>query len=353
MRVRTLIDNLPSGTVLNPSIGAERKLASLEDGIGRQVTYLRLSVTDRCDLRCNYCMPKQMTFLPKNELLSFNELHRIAQAFMQRGVRKIRLTGGEPLVRREIMKLVETLGTYTTSGALDELTLTTNGTQLEKYADRLFAAGIRRINVSLDHLDPEKYRDITRGGDVTKVLSGIEAASKAGLKIKINAVAMTGLNLDHIDNLMQWAHGRGHDLSVIETMPLGDSGTDRAASFANLKTMRSDLENRFSLASSTYKTSGPSRYFDVKETGGRIGFISPLSDHFCATCNRVRLTCTGQLYACLGHESAVDLRGILRAGGDLNGAIDKALHFKPERHDFDALEPDRLATQRHMSVTGG
>ena len=279
--------------------------------------------------------------------------HRLARAFMSRGVRKIRLTGGEPLVRREIMTLIETLGAYVGTGELDELTLTTNGTQLEKYATRLYTAGLRRINVSLDHLDPDMYRDITRGGEVAKALAGIAAASQAGLKIKINMVAISGVNLDHVDTLMEWAHGQGHDVSVIEAMPLGESGADRAMSFASLKTLKSNLEQRFTLTPSSHQTSGPSRYFDVKETGGRIGFISPLSDHFCATCNRVRLTCTGQLYACLGHEGALDLREILRAGGDVNAAIDKALHLKPEGHEFDIDNPERLATSRHMSVTGG
>lgn len=325
----------------------------LIDGHGRRVSYLRLSVTDRCDLRCQYCMPERMTFLPKKDLLTYGELEQIAETFIRRGVDKIRITGGEPLIRRDIVPFIERLGDYVTDGALGEIALTTNATQLEKYADRLAAANLRRINVSLDHLNPDKFRYITRGGDLSKVLAGIAAAKRAGLHIKINTVAMNGFNLDHIDRMMVWAHGEGHDLTVIEAMPLGDAGSDRDQNFADLRKVKENLSERYSLTASTFTTGGPSRYFDVAETGGKIGFISPLSNHFCASCNRVRLTCTGQLFACLGDDNGVDLRAIIRSGGDLDAAIDEALFYKPERHEFDIRNPGKLVSKRHMSMTGG
>lgn len=325
----------------------------LVDSIGRRVDYLRLSVTDRCDLRCTYCMPKRMEFLPKSEVLDFEELHLLARVFIRRGVRRIRLTGGEPLVRRDVISLIEALGQFLKTGQLEELTLTTNGTQLATYAARLADAGLKRINVSLDHLDPERFAIVTRGGDVSKVLAGIKTARDAGLQVKINMVAMAGQTLDHVEEMMLWAHEAGHDLTVIEAMPLGDSGADRTTHFANLQTLKADLAARYTLSASTHRTSGPSRYFAVSETGGLIGFISPLSNHFCESCNRVRLTCTGQLYTCLGHEGAADLRQVLREGGDLDAVINAALLAKPERHTFDAARPGDLATARHMSVTGG
>lgn len=317
------------------------------------MSYLRLSVTDRCDLRCQYCMPERQTFLPKNDLLTYGELEQITQTFIQRGVDKIRVTGGEPLVRRDIIPFLERLGECVLDGSLGEVTLTTNGTQLERYAESLAAAGLRRINVNLDHLDPEKFREITRGGDLAKVIKGIKAAKRAGLHIKINTVAMRGVNLDHIESIMRWAHGEGHDLTVIEAMPLGDAGSDRHQVFADLREVKETLSEHYTLSSSSFTTGGPSRYYNVEETGGRIGFISPLSNHFCATCNRVRLTCTGQLFTCLGHDNGVDLRSIIRSGGDLDSAIDKALFNKPERHNFDINNPGTLTSSRHMSMTGG
>ncbi len=325
----------------------------LIDGVGRRVDYLRLSVTDRCDLRCTYCMSKRMQFLPKSEVLNFAELYHLANIFIGRGVRKIRLTGGEPLVRRDVISLIEALGKHLQAGTLDELTLTTNGTRLSKYADRLAAAGLKRINVSLDHLSAEKYAALTRGGDILRVLEGISTAKTAGLHVKVNMVAIKNETFGHVETMMRWAHGEGHDLTVIEAMPLGDSGADRLASFADLRTLKQDLQSRFTLSVSTHRTSGPARYYDVKETGGRIGFISPLSNQFCDSCNRVRLTCTGQLYTCLGHEGAADLRSILREGGDLDSVINAALKAKPKSHNFDVERPDALATLRHMSVTGG
>ena len=325
----------------------------LIDGHGRAVSYLRLSVTDRCDLRCQYCMPKRMTFLPKRELLTYYELEQISETFIRRGVDKIRVTGGEPLLRRDIIPFLERMGRHVKAGSLGEVALTTNGTQLARYAEKLAAAGVRRINVSLDHLDPEKFRDITRGGDLTNVLNGIKRAKRAGLQIKINTVALSGFNLDHIETMMNWAHGEGHDLTVIEAMPLGDAGSDRDKVFADLRGVKDILSERYSLKASSVTTGGPSRYFDVAETGGRIGFISPLSNHFCATCNRVRLTCTGQLFTCLGHDNGVDLRSIIRSGGDLSAAIDDALFNKPKRHDFDINNPGALTSNRHMSLTGG
>lgn len=348
MGATTLIDRRPK-----LSLPIQQDRSELIDGAGRTIDYLRLSVTDRCDLRCTYCMPKKMQFSPKSEVLTYQELHQLAQHFIARGVRKIRLTGGEPLVRKDVVFLIEALGQYLTTGELQELVLTTNGTQLAKYAARLAQAGVRRINVSLDHIDPLKYKMITRGGNLSKVLLGLEAAKTAGLKIKINMVVIKGVNSDHVTSMMRWAHEEGYDLTLIEAMPLGDSGTDRKAEFEDLRTVKSKLDLTYTLTPSTYNTAGPSRYYHVAETGGKIGFISPLSNHFCESCNRVRLTCTGQLYSCLGHEGVTDLRKILRAGGDLDVAINDALSRKPVRHDFSAEHPEHLATLRHMSVTGG
>ncbi|MBI4276005.1 MAG: GTP 3',8-cyclase MoaA [Rhizobiales bacterium] len=329
----------------------------LVDPFGRTIAYLRVSVTDRCDFRCVYCMSEHMAFLPKTDLLTLEELDRLCSAFVARGVRKLRLTGGEPLVRRGIMTLVESLGRHLRSGALDELTLTTNGSQLEKYARELFSHGVRRINVSLDTLNPDKFRAITRWGELDKVLAGVDAAAAAGLKIKINAVALKGVNEDEIPALLEWAHGRGMDLTIIEVMPLGDISQDRLDQYLPLSMVRAHLNERYSLEDIDYRTGGPARYVRVKETGGRLGFITPLTHNFCESCNRVRLTCTGTLYMCLGQEDAADLRAPLRASEAnslLDVAIDEAISRKPKGHDFIIdRRHQRPALPRHMSVTGG
>ena len=331
--------------------------SDLVDPFGRHVTYLRVSVTDRCDFRCVYCMAEDMTFLPKKDLLTLEELDRLCSAFIDRGVRKLRLTGGEPLVRKGIMTLVESVGRHLKTGALDELTLTTNGSQLAKYADQLAAHGMRRINVSIDTLDEAKFKTITRWGDLAKVMEGLRAAQKAGLAIKINAVALKGVNDAEIPEMLRWAHGEGMDLTLIETMPLGDIEGDRTDQYLPLSAVRAGLSDRFTLEDIPYKTGGPARYVEVKETGGRLGFITPLTHNFCESCNRVRLTCTGTLYMCLGQDDAADLRAPLRAseGNDLlHAAIDEAIGRKPKGHDF-VIDRTRNkpAVARHMSVTGG
>jgi cyclic pyranopterin phosphate synthase len=327
------------------------------DPFGRAVTYLRVSVTDRCDFRCTYCMAENMTFLPKKDLLTLEELNRLCSAFIAKGVRRLRLTGGEPLVRKNIMHLVGELGRHVEQGHLDEVTLTTNGSQLARYAEDLYACGVRRINVSLDTLDPDKFRAITRWGDFSKVMEGIDAAQKAGLKIKLNAVALKDFNEHEIPAMLRFAHGRGMDLTVIETMPMGEIDEDRTDRYLPLSKLRSDLEEQFTLTDIPYKTGGPARYVEVAETGGRLGFITPLTHNFCESCNRVRLTCTGTLYMCLGQNDAADLRTALRASeGDalLSKAIDDAILRKPKGHDFiiDRTH-NRPAVARHMSVTGG
>jgi cyclic pyranopterin phosphate synthase len=327
------------------------------DPFGRTITYLRVSVTDRCDFRCTYCMAEDMTFLPKAELLTLEELDRLCSAFVAKGVRKLRLTGGEPLVRRNVMGLVRSLGRHLETGALDELTLTTNGSQLAKFAGDLKDAGVKRINVSLDTLDPARFRDITRWGRIEQVLEGIDAALSAGLKVKINAVALRGLNEDEIEDLMLWAHGKGMDFTLIETMPMGEIDADRTDQYLPLSLVRARLAQRFTLEESEYRTGGPARYVRVAETGGRLGFITPLTHNFCESCNRVRLTCTGTLYMCLGQDDAADLRAPLRASGDdalLSAAIDEAIGRKPKGHDF-VIDRRRKApaVARHMSVTGG
>jgi cyclic pyranopterin phosphate synthase len=327
------------------------------DPFGRAITYLRVSVTDRCDLRCVYCMAEDMTFLPKAELLTLEELDRLCSAFVAKGVRKLRLTGGEPLVRRNVMSLVRSLGRHLQSGALDELTLTTNGSQLAKFAGDLKVAGVERINVSLDTLDPVRFRDITRWGKIEPVLEGIEAALAAGLKVKINAVALHDINEDEIEPLMTWAHGKGMDFTLIETMPMGEIDADRMSQYLPLSLVRARLAQKFTLQDSDYQTGGPARYVRVAETGGRLGFITPLTHNFCESCNRVRLTCTGTLYMCLGQDDAADLRKPLRASADdalLHAAIDEAITRKPKGHDF-AIDRRRQApaVARHMSVTGG
>ena len=330
--------------------------APLVDPFGRSITYLRVSVTDRCDFRCVYCMSEHMTFLPKPDLLTLEELDRLCSAFVTRGVRKLRLTGGEPLVRRSIMTLVHSLSRHLGDG-LDELTLTTNGSQLPKYATELAACGVKRINVSLDTLDPDKFRAITRWGDLDKALSGIDAALAAGLKVKINAVALKGVNEDEFPRLVDWAHGRGMDLTLIEVMPLGDIGEGRLEQYLPLSMVRARLSERYTLEDIDYRTGGPARYVGVKETGGRLGFITPLTHNFCESCNRVRVTCTGTLYMCLGQEDAADLRTPLRASESdeaLHAAIDEAISRKPKGHDFVIDRRHRRpALARHMSVTGG
>jgi GTP 3',8-cyclase len=330
---------------------------SLIDPFGRHVSYLRVSVTDRCDFRCVYCMAEDMTFLPKRDLLSLEELDRMCSAFIDKGVKKLRLTGGEPLVRKGIMTLVESLGRHLRSGALEELTLTTNGSQLAKYAPELAAHGVRRINVSVDTLDAAKFKQITRWGDLSKVKNGIRAAQAAGLAIKINAVALKGVNEQEIPDMIRWCGDEGMDLTLIETMPLGDIDGDRTDQYLPLSVVRAQLLDQFTLEDIPYKTGGPARYVRVKETGGRLGFITPLTHNFCESCNRVRLTCTGTLYMCLGQEDAADLRAPLRAseGNDLlNAAIDEAISRKPKGHDFIIdRRHNKPAVSRHMSVTGG
>jgi cyclic pyranopterin phosphate synthase len=331
--------------------------APLIDPFARAITYLRVSVTDRCDFRCIYCMSEHMSFLPKADLLTLEELDRLCTAFVAKGVRKLRLTGGEPLVRRGIMTLFGSLSRHLQSGALDELTLTTNGSQLTRYAAELKDCGVERVNVSLDTLDPDKFRAITRWGELDKVLVGIDAAQAAGLKVKINAVALKGVNEHELAELLCWAHGRGMELTVIEVMPLGDIGEERLAQYLPLSIVRARLAERFTLDDIDYRTGGPARYVRVAETGGRLGFITPLTHNFCESCNRVRITCTGTLYMCLGQDDAADLRSPLRAAESndlLDAAIDEAIARKPKGHDFVIdRRHKRPALSRHMSVTGG
>jgi cyclic pyranopterin phosphate synthase len=329
----------------------------LVDSFGRHISYLRVSVTDRCDFRCVYCMSEAMAFLPRQELLSLEELDRLCSAFVARGVRRLRLTGGEPLVRRDLMTLIRRLSRHLDGGALDELTLTTNGARLARHAAELAAAGVRRINVSLDSRDPATFRAITRRGDLDAVLAGIEAARASGLAVKLNTVALKGVNDGEIAELVRWAHGQGMDLTLIEVMPLGEVGGHRLDQFLPLSAVRDRLAERFTLVDSGHRTGGPARYVTVTETGGRLGFITPLSHNFCESCNRVRVTCTGTLFMCLGHEDAADLRAPLRASVDdelLHRAIDDAIANKPKGHDFviDRRHP-QPAVARHMSVTGG
>jgi cyclic pyranopterin phosphate synthase len=329
----------------------------LVDPFGRHVNYIRVSVTDRCDFRCVYCMAEDMDFLPKRDLLTLEELDRLCSAFVARGTRKIRLTGGEPLVRRNVMGLIRNLSRHLDSGALEELTLTTNGSQLTKYAAELAACGVRRINVSMDSLDADKFRTITRWGNLEQVMRGLDAAQNAGLAIKINMVALKGVNDHEIPAMIEWAHGRGMDLTMIEVMPLGEIGAERIDQYVPLNKVRADLMDRYTLTDLAFKTSGPARYVKVEETGGRLGFITPMTHNFCESCNRVRVTCTGTLYMCLGQEDAADLRTALRASNDdnlLNETITAAIARKPKGHDFIIdRDRDRPAVGRHMSVTGG
>jgi cyclic pyranopterin phosphate synthase len=329
---------------------------ALVDPFGRTITYLRVSVTDRCDFRCVYCMAEDQHFLPKREVLTLEELDRLCSAFIGRGVRKLRLTGGEPLVRKNVMHLVRSLSRHIGRG-LDELTLTTNGSQLARYAGELAECGVERVNVSVDTLDPVKFRAITRWGDLAQVLDGIEAARGAGIKVKINTVALRGVNEQEFDDMIRWTHGAGMDLTLIETMPLGEVGADRTEQYLPLSQVRADLASRWTLTDVAYRTGGPARYVNVAETGGRLGFITPLTHNFCESCNRVRVTCTGTLYMCLGQEDAADLRKPLRASESndlLDQAIENAIARKPKGHDFIIdRRHQRPALSRHMSVTGG
>jgi cyclic pyranopterin phosphate synthase len=329
----------------------------LIDPFGRHVTYLRVSVTDRCDFRCTYCMAEHMTFLPKKDLLSLEELDRLCSAFVRKGVRKLRITGGEPLVRKNIMWLFRALARHLKSGQLDELTLTTNGSQLPKFAAELKDAGVRRINVSLDTLEAGRFKAITRWGDLAQVMAGLDAAVSAGLGIKLNTVALKGVNESEIDDLIRFAHARGFDLTLIETMPMGEIDGDRTEHYLPLSIVRARLMQKWTLEDIPFRTGGPARYVRVKETGGRLGFITPMTHNFCESCNRVRLTCTGTLYMCLGQNDAADLRTPLRASADealLGCAIDEAISRKPKGHDFIIDRRTRQpAVARHMSVTGG
>ncbi len=327
------------------------------DLFGRRISYLRFSVTDRCDLRCLYCMGEEVEFLPKSQALTLEEIERLAGAFIRLGVQKLRLTGGEPLVRRGIMGLIERLGGLVAAGALRELTLTTNGTQLARHAEALYASGIRRINVSLDTLNPETFRRITRMGTLAPVLEGIAAAKAAGLGVKINTVALKGINEADMESLVAWCGEHGLDMALIETMPLGDVGGCRTDQYLPLAVVRQRLERRFTLLPSDFQSGGPARYVTVAETGGRLGFITPMSHDFCGTCNRVRVTSTGSLYLCLGHDDSIDLRPLLRgseADHGLEGAIRDAILAKPARHAFNFDDHSgRPALARHMNLTGG
>jgi cyclic pyranopterin phosphate synthase len=323
------------------------------DGFGRRITYVRMSVTDRCDLRCRYCMAERMTFLPRKDVLSLEEIVALADIFIARGVKRIRLTGGEPLVRKGIDQLVESLGGRIGDG-LDELTMTTNGTQLATHAEALFGSGIRRINVSLDSRDPDCFRHITRRGDLGQVLGGIDAAATAGLRIKINMVALKGLNEDEIAPMLRWCGSQGHDLTLIETMPLGEVEEDRTEHYLPLSEVRERLAGEFSLVPSIARTGGPARYFEVEGLGIRLGLIAPMTHNFCDGCNRIRVAATGTVFGCLGHDQKVELRDLLRAGGPgaVTGALDRLLAGKPKGHQF-RIEAARPAVERHMSVTGG
>lgn len=332
-------------------------MAEMIDPFGRHVTYLRVSVTDRCDFRCVYCMAEDMTFLPKRDVLSLEELDRVCSAFVRKGVRKLRLTGGEPLVRRDIMTLIRNLGRHLRSGDLDELTLTTNGSQLQRYAHELVDCGVRRVNVSVDTLDAERFHTITRRGSLDKVMAGLRTAKEASLAVKINAVALKGVNDHEYDDMIRWCGDEGYDLTLIETMPMGEIETHRNDQYIPLSEVRHDLEKRWTLTDIPLRTGGPARYAEIGETGRKLGFITPLTHNFCEGCNRVRLTCTGTLYMCLGQDDAADLRAALRASeGDdvLEAAIDEAIGRKPKGHDF-VIDRDHggPAVSRHMSVTGG
>ncbi|MEO1066870.1 MAG: GTP 3',8-cyclase MoaA [Pseudomonadota bacterium] len=347
---------MPSGSSLGDRTVAP-DTPPLIDPYKRPITYLRVSVTDRCDFRCTYCMAENMTFLPKREVLSLEELDRLCTAFIDKGVKKLRLTGGEPLVRKGIMTLIRALSRHLDTGDLEELTLTTNGSQLPKYASEMADLGIKRVNVSLDTLNSERFEKVTRWGKLEQVMEGIAAAKKAGLAVKINAVALKGVNDHEIVEMLRWAHGDGHDLTLIETMPLGEIDEDRTDQYLPLSKVRADLSEIFTLTDIPYKTGGPARYVSVEETGGRLGFITPMTHNFCESCNRVRVTCTGTLYMCLGQEDAADLRAPMRQSNDdtlLYQAIDEAISRKPKGHDFIIdRRHKKPSVGRHMSMTGG
>jgi cyclic pyranopterin phosphate synthase len=331
-------------------------LTPLRDSYDRVISYLRVSVTDRCDLRCAYCMPERMQFLPKADVLTLEELDRLCATFVERGVRKLRLTGGEPLVRRGILDFIEGLSRHLRTGALDELTLTTNGVALAEHAQALYAAGVRRVNVSLDSLDRETFARIARRDKLDAILAGIAAARAAGLTVKINTVALKEDNARELPHIIQWVHGQGMDITLIEPMPMGEIDGERASQFLSLRDVRSELESYWTLTDTPEQTGGPARYARIAETGGRIGFITPLSHNFCEACNRVRLTCTGVLYTCLGQEESTDFRPLLRNGasdGAVHAAIDDAIAAKPKGHDFAVEHLNRPASPRRMSVTGG
>jgi GTP 3',8-cyclase len=327
--------------------------SQMVDSFGRHITYVRMSVTDRCDLRCRYCMAERMTFLPRKDVLRLEEIVELADILIARGVNRIRVTGGEPLVRKGIDQLIHELGKRIGRG-LDELTITTNGTQLDRRAEMLADAGIRRINVSLDSRDPGRFRHITRGGELAQVLCGIEAAAAVGLRIKINMVALKGLNEDEIGSMLRWCAAQGYDLTLIETMPLGEVEEDRTEHYLPLSQVREQLEQQFLLIPSLARTGGPARYYEVEGLGVRLGLITPLTDNFCEGCNRIRVAATGTVFGCLGHDQKVELRDLLREGGgqSVNDALDRLLAEKPRRHNFD-IQADRAAVNRHMSVTGG
>ncbi len=341
----------------SPVIPRTAKRDPMVDTFGRSIRYLRVSVTDRCDLRCLYCMPEMMTFLPKAEVLSLEELERLSTLFVEMGVEKLRLTGGEPLMRRGLMQLVQHLSAFLKDGRLKELTLTTNGTRLTEFAQPLAQAGIKRINVSLDTLDPDKFRRITRNGDIKRVLAGIAAAQAAGLQVKINTVALAQDNRAEIPAILAWAHGQGCDMTLIETMPMGEIDEDRTDQFVSLAVVRDDLASIWTLTDLPDQTGGPARYVRVEETGRKLGFITPLSHNFCDSCNRVRLTCTGTLHTCLGQDDDTDLRGVLRANPDDDGPVREAIRGaivgKPKGHDFRIGKGEGPAVSRHMSTTGG
>ena len=344
--------------MVNTGLAEQVDHRPLVDPFGRAINYLRVSVTDRCDFRCRYCMAEDMTFLPKSEVLSLEEIDLLASAFIRRGTRKLRLTGGEPLVRRGIMDLVSKLSRHLRSGALDELTLTTNGSQLARYADGLATAGVRRINVSLDTLDADKFAHITRWGRLEQVLEGIAAAKAAGLRVKLNMVALAGLNENDVLPMLEFAAREGHDMTMIETMPMGDIDEDRVDRYLPLSRVRAMLEQRFTLIDLKERTGGPARYVRIAETGQTLGFITPLTHNFCESCNRVRLTATGQLYMCLGQNDQADLRAVIRRtpcdDAALDSALDEAIGRKPKGHDFDiSRRGQQPAVARHMSVTGG
>ena len=342
-----------SGIFMASSIASK----ALIDPFGRTVDYIRVSVTDRCDFRCVYCMAEQMTFLPKSELLSLEELEHVCRSFMKMGTRKIRLTGGEPLVRRNIMQLIESLGSEVKAGNLDELTITTNGSQLHKMARQLANAGVKRLNISIDTLDPDRFREITRWGKLDDVIAGLEAAKEVGLQIKLNAVALKGVNEFELADMVEWAGSQNFDMTIIEVMPMGDIGNEnRVDQYLPLSQVRAKLSKRFTLLDSNFKSPGPARYVTVAETGKRLGFITPLTHNFCESCNRVRVTCTGQLYMCLGQDDSADLSFALRNGGDagLETAIVEAIGRKPKGHDFViSRRTPSVSVGRHMNVTGG